>query len=100
MPDPYSTPEELWNEDGTKWPSIEFCEVSYAYLIETRGHFTKDKLKAHKLLEVYNSFYNGYARTDRVYCTCRLWLDGLKLLSTTLPPCTSVRLPDSLPVWV
>ena len=26
IPDPYSIPEELWN-DVTKWSSIEFCDV-------------------------------------------------------------------------
>ena len=67
MPDPYSIPEELWNEDVTKWPSVEFGDV-YTYLIETRGPFTKDKLKAYKSLEAYNYFYNGYVRTVSMYC--------------------------------
>ena len=66
MPDPYSIPEELWNENVTKWPSIEFGDV-YTYLIDTRGPFTKDKLKAYKSLEAYNNFYNGYVRTVSVY---------------------------------
>ena len=67
MPDPYSIPEQLWNQDVTKWPSIEFGDV-YTYLIETRGPFTKDKLKAYKSLEAYNYFYNGYVRTVSMYC--------------------------------
>ena len=46
MPDPYTISSELWEDDIKKWPSIEFGDV-YTYLIETRGPFTKDKLKAY-----------------------------------------------------
>ena len=67
MPDPYSIPDGSWIEDVTKWPSIEFSDV-YTYLIETRGPFTKDKLKAYKSLEAYNYFHNGYVRTVSMYC--------------------------------
>ena len=66
MPDPYTISSELWEDDVKKWPSIEFGDV-YTYLIETRGSFTKDKLKAYKSLEAYNYFYNGYVYAQ---CSC------------------------------
>ena len=46
----------------TKWPELLFGDV-YTYLINTKGLFTKQKLKAYKSLEAYNYFYNGYVQT-------------------------------------
>ena len=40
----------------------------YLKLIETRGPFTKDKLKVYKSLEAFNYFYNGYVCTVSMYC--------------------------------
>ncbi len=66
LPDPYSIPGGSWSDDVTKWPSVDFGDV-YAYLIETTGPFTKDKLKAYKSLEAYNFFCNSYVHTVYYY---------------------------------
>ena len=60
--DPYSIEESLWSEDMTKWPDLQFGDI-YTYLINTKGCYTKESLKAYKSLEAYNYFYNGYVRT-------------------------------------
>lgn len=66
LPDPYGIPEALWLDDVTKWPSIEFGDI-YMYLIDSKGPYTKENLKAYKSLESYNYFYNGYVRTVYYY---------------------------------
>ena len=53
--DPYQLPENEWIDDITVWPSVEFGCI-YSYLIERRGDFTKEKLKAYKSLEAYNYY--------------------------------------------
>lgn len=62
LSDPYLMDEASWCDDMTKWPELQFGDV-YTYLINTKGLFTKEKLKAYKSLEAYNYFYNGYVRT-------------------------------------
>ena len=57
--DPYQIPPEEWVDDPKKWPPVEFGQI-YAYLIESPGLFTKEKLKAYKSLEAYN-YYIRYA---------------------------------------
>ena len=49
----------MWMEDITKWPSIEFGDL-YTYLIESKGPYTKESLKAYESIEAY---YNGYVCT-------------------------------------
>ena len=61
--DPYEIPADSWIDDITKWPKVEFGDL-YTYLIETKGQFTKENLRAYKSLEAYNYFYNGYVRTE------------------------------------
>ena len=66
LPDPYGITEDLWLDDVTKWPSVEFGDL-YTYLIDTKGPFTKEKLKAYKSLEAYSYFHDGYVRTVYYY---------------------------------
>ena len=54
--DPYSLSEEEWIDDVTKWPSIKFGDV-YNYLINLKGRYTKESLKAYKLKE-HNQGYS------------------------------------------
>ena len=42
------------------------CRI-YIYLIDTKGKFTKESLKAYMPLEAYNYFYNGYVQTVYYY---------------------------------
>lgn len=53
LPDPYSVVNELWIDDVRMWPNLEFGDL-YTYLIETKGPFTKESLKAYKSLEAFN----------------------------------------------
>ena len=64
--DPYEIPDDSWIDDITKWPRVEFGDL-YTYLIETKGHFTKENSRAYKSLEAYNYFYNEYVRTVWYY---------------------------------
>ena len=66
LPDPYGIPDGMWLDDTTKWPSLEFGDL-YMYLIESKGSYTKENLRAYKSLEAYNYFYNGYVRTVYYY---------------------------------
>ena len=43
------------------WPELEFGDIYN--LIETKGVYTKEKLKAYKSLEAYNYYHNGYVQT-------------------------------------
>ena len=51
--DPYEM--KGWVDDVSLWPPIEFGSI-YAYLIDTPGEFTREKLKAYKSLEAYNYY--------------------------------------------
>ena len=63
LPDPYSLRSELDLLDNPKiWPDIEFGNI-YTYLINTKGLYTKESLKAYKSLEAYNFFHSGHVRT-------------------------------------
>ena len=53
--DPYEIPCEDWMDDVSKWPPVEFPSI-YAYLVDTPGEFTREKLKAYKSLEAYNYY--------------------------------------------
>ena len=66
VPDPYGIAQDFWLDDVTLWPNLEFGDI-YTYLIDTKGSFTKDKLKAYKSLQAYNYFHNGYVHTV-YYC--------------------------------
>lgn len=49
-------------DDVSKWPDFQLGDL-YTHLIDIRGQYTKESLKASKFLEAYNCFYNGYVRT-------------------------------------
>ena len=66
LKDPYSIAESQWTEDMKGWPETHFGDL-YVYLIDTKGIYTKEKLKAFKSLEAYNYFFNGYVRTVLFY---------------------------------
>eukprot|EP00731_Ephydatia_muelleri_P026529 Em0018g629a len=53
--DPYNISVELWIDDESRWPPIEFPHV-YMHLIDTPGEFTREKLKAFKSLQAYNYY--------------------------------------------
>ena len=53
LPDPHGTPDDLWQDGITKWPSLEFGDL-VIYLVDIRGSYTKEKLKAYRSLETYN----------------------------------------------
>ena len=48
------------------WPNLEIGDI-YTYLIDTKGSFTKDKLKAYKSLQACNYFHNEYVHVYTVY---------------------------------
>ena len=49
LPDPYQLCEG-WTDSPRTWPDVTFGDM---YLIETRGTYTKEKLKAYKSLDAY-----------------------------------------------
>ena len=66
IPDSYSISNDLWIDDPTKWPDIEFGDV-YTYLTDKEGTFTQDSLNAYRSLEACNFFYTGYVQTVYYY---------------------------------
>lgn len=63
--DPYEIKEELWIDDVSKWPSVEFPAL-YVYFIETPGGYTRESLKAYKSLEAYN-YYSRLMLATGIY---------------------------------
>ena len=55
-------PEAAWSDDISKWPNNEFGDI-YNYLIDLKGPYRKESLKAYKSLEVYNYYASGHVRT-------------------------------------
>lgn len=49
-------------DDMTQWPDLQYGDV-YSYLIETKGPYTKEKLRACKSLDAFNYFICGHVRT-------------------------------------
>ncbi len=66
LPDPYEIANKNWSDETKNWPNIGFGDI-YSYLIDSKGPYTKESLKAFKSLEAYNYFYNGYVRTVYLY---------------------------------
>ena len=67
LPNPYSIDQGLWTEDVlTSWPTLEFGDL-YSCLVDSKGMFTQESLRAYKSLEAYNYFFNGYVRTVFYY---------------------------------
>ena len=53
----------------TIWPNVEFSDI-YIYLINTKGMYTKESLKAYKSSKAYNYstfIYNTYVQTVHHY---------------------------------
>ena len=63
-------------------PNLELGDL-YTYLTDTKGSFTKYKLKAYRLLQAYNYFHNGYVR--RVYY-CATSSNRLAILKACVNP--------------
>ena len=70
--DLYDADMSDWVDDPRKWPQIEFGQI-FVYLIESKGCFTQEKLKAYKSLDAYNFYQSGWVQT--VYW--RVCPDGL-----------------------
>ena len=70
LSDPYNVSQDEWIDDTRKWPSLEFGDIyTYLHLIETKGPYTKESLKAFKSLEAYNYYHSGYVRTVYIHET-------------------------------
>ena len=87
IPDPYSIADDLQVDNPAKWPNLEFGDI-YVYLINTKGMYTKESLKAYKSLEAYNYFYNGYVQTVHHYTLTQ----GICVLKARVNP--SQKAPD------
>ena len=48
LPDPYALKE--WHNGPLSWPDLTFGDI-YTYLIDTPGIYTRESLKAYKLLD-------------------------------------------------
>jgi len=59
---PYEMAADLWQDDPTTWPTLEYPEV-YTYLIDTPGVFTRESMKNRKSLEAHNQFSSGWVQT-------------------------------------
>ena len=46
IPDLYSIADDLLVDNPAKWPNVEFGDI-YVYLINTKGMYTKESLKAY-----------------------------------------------------
>ena len=57
LPDPYNL--KGWTNNLSSWPDSTFGDL-YTYLIETIGIYTKESLKAFKLLEAYQFVISGH----------------------------------------
>ena len=66
IPDPYAVPQEEWVDDIAKWPTVLYGDV-YNYLIESKGRYTQQSLRAFKSLEAFNYFISGHVRTIFYY---------------------------------
>ena len=51
----------MWSVELSKLPDLTWGDV-YNYLINTTSTYTKEKLKAYKLLEAYNFFVCGHVQ--------------------------------------
>ena len=59
---PYEMAADLWQDDPTTWPTLEYPEVN-TYLIDTPGVFTRESMKNRKSLEGHNQFSSGWVQT-------------------------------------
>lgn len=87
---PYQLPADVWVDDPTKWPELEWPEVC-SYLINSPGIYTKEAMMNRKSLEAYNQFSSGWVRT--VFCYKKSKNSVFMLLKADVTP--SQRLNDS-----
>ena len=100
MADPYALSENEWCDDITKWPSVEYGDI-YNYLIESKGSYTRQSLKAYKSLEAYNYFVSGHVRTVYYYeSSTRSKYAVLKASVNPSPSPSQKSLSDPHEAWV
>lgn len=66
LPEPYSIPDQLWVEDTSKWPCIEWPQI-YSYLIEKPSVYTRESLQAYKSLDAVNYVLCGHVNKMKYY---------------------------------
>jgi len=64
---PYKIPAGSWINDPTKWPGIEWSDVSY-YLIETPGLFKRESMRNRRSLEAHNQFESDWGMVPLHMC--------------------------------
>ena len=64
---PYMLPADIWTNDPTNWPALEYPEV-YSYLIDTPGVFTKEAMNNRISLEAdgYVPFFTMTSRQQNL----------------------------------
>ena len=92
---PYLLPGDVWENDPTKWPPLEYPEL-YTYLIETPGVFTREAMKSRKSLEAHNQFISGWVRTILCY---EIPSTKLKILKADVMPSQRLNDPPHTP-WI
>ena len=62
--DPYTMPPEIWvsYDNASIYPEVTYPDI-YNYLISTPSPYTGDQMKAHKGLEAYIYFKDGWVRS-------------------------------------
>ena len=72
--DPYEVGKDMFTTDYACLPRIKDLDI-VCYLIYTKSAYTLDQLRAHKSLEAYNQFVNGWVRD-----VCSLERNGYTLV--------------------
>ena len=66
---------------------VTSMQLLYTYLIDTRGQYTIESLKAYKSLEAYNFFYNMASCVQHTHHTLHITTLHITIThSTHLPP--------------
>ena len=59
LPDPRCVPDDDWKDDLSQLPKITFPDI-YVYLINSKGKYTSENLKAYKSLSSWDLFKSGH----------------------------------------